>query len=63
VAAASITRDTKAVAVVVSESGVVRILEDGKLVAEIMPEIWLIQRFTSGFASKDVKSKTGDKNA
>lgn len=50
VAAASITRDTKAVAVVVSESSVVRILEDGKLIAEIIPEIWFIQRFTSGFA-------------
>ncbi len=41
VAAASITRETAAVAVVVSESSVVRIFNEGKLVAEIIPEIWL----------------------
>jgi len=41
VAAASITRETDAVAVVVSESSVVRIFNEGKLVAEIIPEIWL----------------------
>ena len=41
VAAASISRDTQAVAVVVSESSVVRIFDKGKLVTEIIPEIWL----------------------
>jgi len=41
VAAASITHETDAVAVVVSESSVVRIFDKGKLVAEIIPEIWL----------------------
>ena len=41
VAAASITRDTQAVAVVVSESSVVRIFDRGRLIAEIIPEIWL----------------------
>lgn len=41
VAAASITRDTQAVAVVVSESSVVRIFNEGRLVSEIIPEIWL----------------------
>lgn len=41
VAAASITRDTQAIAVVVSESSVVRIFNEGKLIAEIIPEIWL----------------------
>ena len=44
VAAASITRDTDAVAVVVSESSIVRILDDGELIAEIIPELWLMQR-------------------
>lgn len=44
VAAASITLNTNAVAVVVSESSVVRILDDGKILAEIIPELWLIQR-------------------
>ncbi len=47
VAAASITRNTESVAVVVSESAVVRILEAGKLIAEIIPELWLIQRISS----------------
>ena len=41
VAAASITRDTRAVAVVVSQSSVVRIFNEGSLIAEIIPEIWL----------------------
>lgn len=41
VAAASISRDTQAIAVVVSESSVVRIFNMGKLVTEIIPEIWL----------------------
>jgi DNA integrity scanning protein DisA with diadenylate cyclase activity len=40
-AAASITRKTRAVAVVVSESAIVRIFNEGKLIAEIIPEIWL----------------------
>jgi DNA integrity scanning protein DisA with diadenylate cyclase activity len=39
-AAASITRETGAVAVVVSESAVVRIFDEGQLVAEIMPDGW-----------------------
>ncbi len=43
-AAASITLQTDAVAVVVSESSVVRIFDDGKIIAEIIPEVWLLQR-------------------
>ena len=42
-AAASISQETKAVAVVVSESSIVRIIDDGKIVAAIIPELWLIQ--------------------
>ena len=41
-AAASICRDTRAVAVVVSESSVVRIFDEGRLISEIIPEIWLL---------------------
>ncbi len=37
-AAASITKATKAVGVVVSESSVVRVFDDGELVSEIIPE-------------------------
>jgi len=41
IAAASITSDTDAVAIVVSESSVVRIFSEGHLISEIIPEIWL----------------------
>ncbi len=41
VAAASISRDTQAVAVVVSQSSIVRVFNEGKLISEIIPEIWL----------------------
>ena len=44
VAAASITRDTQAVAVVVSESSIVRIFNEGRLIAEIIPEMWLFRK-------------------
>ncbi|MBD3287860.1 hypothetical protein GF337_03575 [candidate division KSB1 bacterium] len=47
VAAASITKNSDAVAVVVSESSVVRIIDDGEIIAEIIPELWLIQRINS----------------
>ncbi|HMQ33612.1 MAG TPA: diadenylate cyclase [Chloroflexaceae bacterium] len=42
VAAASISRETDAIAVVVSESSVVRVFDDGKLMAEIIPELWML---------------------
>ncbi len=45
-AAASITKETSAVAVVVSESSIVRIFDDGELVSEIIPEIWMISRYS-----------------
>jgi DNA integrity scanning protein DisA with diadenylate cyclase activity len=44
-AAASITKDTNAVAVVVSESSVVRVFDDGELVSEIIPELWMLRKF------------------
>jgi diadenylate cyclase len=44
VAAASITASTRAVAIVVSQSSVVRVFCHGKLVAEILPEMWLLSR-------------------
>jgi DNA integrity scanning protein DisA with diadenylate cyclase activity len=42
-AAASITKETAAVAVVLSESAVVRVFGDGQLLAEIIPELWLLR--------------------
>jgi len=44
VAAASITKQTKSIAVVVSESSVVRIFDRGAIVTEILPELWLLNR-------------------
>ncbi len=43
-AAASITRRTMAVAIVVSESSVVRVFDEGKIVSEILPEIWMMRK-------------------
>jgi diadenylate cyclase len=45
-AGASITRNTNAVAVVVSESSIVRVFDDGELVSEIIPELWLFNRYS-----------------
>jgi diadenylate cyclase len=46
-AGASISRQTRAVAVVVSESSRVRMFDDGELVSEIVPELWMIDGYTS----------------
>jgi diadenylate cyclase len=45
-AAASITKHTDAVAVVVSESSVVRVFDDGEMVGEIIPELWLLRNYS-----------------
>src|SRR5918995_4599913 len=47
VAAASVSSRTEAVAVGVSESSTVRMFDDGELVAEIVPELWLLGGFGS----------------
>ena len=43
-AAASMSRDTRAVCVVVSQSSMVRIFEGGRIVREIVPERFMLQR-------------------
>jgi DNA integrity scanning protein DisA with diadenylate cyclase activity len=43
-AAASISQRTSALAIVVSESAVVRVFHEGQLQAEILPELWLLSR-------------------
>lgn len=45
IAAASISGSTGAIAIVVSESSVVRVFSAGVLVTEILPEIWLLHRY------------------
>ena len=43
-AGASISRETGAVAVVVSKSSIVRIFDDGELIGEIVPELWMFSK-------------------
>jgi diadenylate cyclase len=43
-AAASMTRETQALAVVVSESSMVRVFAKGELIEELKPEIWVRSR-------------------
>ncbi len=45
-AGASISRETGAVAVVVSKSSIVRIFDDGELVGEIVPELWMFSKYS-----------------
>jgi DNA integrity scanning protein DisA with diadenylate cyclase activity len=52
VAAASITKQTKAVAVVVSESSIVRVFDDGEIISEIIPELWMFARYGSHLAGQ-----------
>lgn len=42
-AGASITKKTDCVVVLVSESSVVRILDDGEIISEIIPELWMLK--------------------
>ncbi|MEM1042675.1 MAG: thioredoxin domain-containing protein [Bacteroidota bacterium] len=44
-AGASITLRTGAVAVVASESAVVRMFDRGEIVAEVIPEVWMLRRY------------------
>jgi diadenylate cyclase len=46
-AAASVSKQTGAVAVVVSESSMVRMFDDGGLVSEIIPELWMFNGYTT----------------
>ena len=55
IAGANMSAATKALAVVVSESSVVRLFCHGELVAEIIPELWMIDRkaHLAGTAKKE----------
>jgi diadenylate cyclase len=55
IAGANMSKATNALAVVVSESSVVRLFCHGELVAEIIPELWMIDRkaHLSGRAKKE----------
>ncbi|MDQ3236550.1 MAG: diadenylate cyclase [Actinomycetota bacterium] len=46
-AAASISKQTDAVAVAVSESSMVRMFDDGDLISEIIPELWMFNDYNT----------------
>jgi diadenylate cyclase len=62
IAAASITKETNAVAVVVSESSIIRIFDDGEIISEIIPELWLVKKhgvhLKKPFTTKNVEQIT-----
>ncbi len=57
IAAASISTTTNAIAVVVSESSIVRVYSRGSLITEILPELWLLHRYMPHIARPTL---TGD---
>src|SRR6266446_1348172 len=59
-AGASISQVTDAVAIVVSESSMVRVFDDGKLVGEIIPELWLMDHYNVQLAAPYQEEVVGD---
>jgi diadenylate cyclase len=60
IAAAHISSATRAVAIVVSESAVVRLFCHGGLIGEIIPELWMLKRYDLQLDSSLVKETKGD---
>ena len=58
-AAAAITRATRSIAVVVSRSSVVRVFSRGEIVAEIIPEVWMLGQESIKIKRPYVESKSG----
>jgi DNA integrity scanning protein DisA with diadenylate cyclase activity len=56
IAAASISATTNAIAVVVSESAIVRVYAGGTLITEILPELWLLHRYMPHIAQPALTS-------
>lgn len=61
-AAASITRRTRTVAVVLSESSMVRVFDRGELVTEIIPELWMLRQFGTQISGR-VQRRTAEQIA
>ncbi len=59
-AAASISKKTRAIAVVVSESAMVRVFDDGALIAEVVPELWLLSRHSVQLSAPFTAEHAGD---
>jgi DNA integrity scanning protein DisA with diadenylate cyclase activity len=60
VAGASISAVTDAVAIVVSESAMVRIFDNGRLIAEIIPELWLLSHHNVQLRGQYTEERQGD---
>jgi diadenylate cyclase len=56
-AAASVSQRLGAIAIVVSESGVVRVFHDGQLQAVVIPELWLLDRHHAELGSRGVEEQ------
>ena len=59
-AAAAMSQDTQTVAVVVSANSVVRVFDDGEIVAEILPELWLMRRSSSYIQQASIDESRDD---
>ncbi len=59
IAAASVSYYTNAVAVAVSESSMVRVFDDGELVSEITPELWMLGRYSSYLEGRPSTTRRG----
>jgi len=59
-AAASVTKDTNTIAVVVSETSVVRVFDNGEIIAEILPELWLLDRHGFHVTGSYITHQSGD---
>jgi hypothetical protein len=44
--------------VVVSESAVVRLFDDGELVSEVLPELWMLHRYGSALWGVETSRET-----
>lgn len=60
VAGASISAVTDAVAIVVSESAMVRVFDNGGLIAEIIPELWLLSHHKIQLCGPRLEERDGD---
>jgi diadenylate cyclase len=62
-AAASITKRTHTVAVVVSESSMVRVFDNGSIVGEIIPELWILREYSTQFHESLFEEETSKEEA
>lgn len=56
-AAASVSQRLGAIAIVVSESGVVRVFHEGRLEATVIPELWLLDRHHAQLAGRRIEEQ------